>query len=96
VGEERLRTAGGVGADQDRVPVPMLIGDLSQRVVENLDVVGEHSDVGDRASAVGHRDSQIDQYPPGIVSGPRPTQPRQSLGQLTAQRRPIRDICQQP
>ena len=31
VGEERLGCAGAVGADQDRVAVPMLVGDLRQR-----------------------------------------------------------------
>jgi hypothetical protein len=40
VGEERLRAPGAVGADQDRVPVPVSVGNLLERGVEDGDVVG--------------------------------------------------------
>ncbi len=40
VGEERLRAACAVGPDEDRVPVPVDVGDLGERGVEDGDVVG--------------------------------------------------------
>jgi hypothetical protein len=35
-----LGGAGAVAADQDRMPVPLLVGDLAERLVGDLDVVG--------------------------------------------------------
>ena len=40
VGEERLRAPGAVDADQDRVPVPVSVGNLLERGVEDGDVGG--------------------------------------------------------
>ena len=40
VGEERLGAPGAVGADQDRMPVPIGVGNLGERGVEDGDVVG--------------------------------------------------------
>ena len=40
IGEEGFGAAGAVGADQDRVPVPIPVRDLGQRLVKDGDVVG--------------------------------------------------------
>ena len=47
-------------------------------------------------AAVGHRDGQIHQHPPRITRRPRPGQPHQRRRDLGGQRRPVRQIGQQP
>ena len=65
VGQERLRAAGAVRADQDRDAVPVGIRDLGERGVQDGDVVGG----GVRAGVA--RPQQPGQELPGVVQNAR-------------------------
>ena len=49
---------------------------------EQLGLIGQHRNVGDRGRAIGDRDGQIHQHPPRIMTRSRPAQPGQRLREL--------------
>jgi hypothetical protein len=63
---------------------------------EQLGLICQHRDIGDRPRAVGDRDRHVHQHPTRIVTRPWLLQTSQRLDKLPRQRGPIRNISKQP
>lgn len=63
---------------------------------EQRGLVGQYGDVADRLGAVGDCDREINQYPPEVMTRPRPAHTLQGGAQLPGQPRRIGQVGQQP
>ena len=88
----RDRGEGGVVETIKQPPARRVRRDRS----EQLRLLAQHGDLGDRRGPVGDRDGEIHQHPGRVMPGPHQPQPVQCLRQLAGQRGAVGDIGQQP